>query len=68
MINVTELAPETYAVDNGKGRRWTVSLSASTPRIENEFGAKLDPHGGLGLKLARLVALRFPRVPYREAG
>jgi len=67
MIAITEIAPKVYAVDNGKGRRWTAHLNTPAPRIENESGAAIDPEGSLGSKMLRLIAAQFPNPPYKQA-
>lgn len=67
MITIREIAPKVYRVDNGKGRAWTASLLTPEPRITNESGALLDPNGSLGVKMRKLIALRFPEAPYKHA-
>lgn len=68
MISIVEIAPKVYRVDNGKGRSWTASLNTPAPRIENESGAAINPSGSLGVSMLRLIAAKFPPIPYHAAG
>ena len=63
MIETSEITPQVYRVDNGRGRRWTVTLSSIEPRIETESGARIRSDGDLGEKLLRLIALKHLRAP-----
>lgn len=62
VAEVHELANGVYAIDNGKGRRWTLTRNAVIADIRNECGQRIDPNGTLGGKLLALVSARFPAV------
>lgn len=64
MIGITEIAPEVYRVDNGRGRAWTVYMNQAVPRIETESGARICPESNLGSKILKLITLQHPKAPY----
>ena len=64
MIDITEVAPKVYRVNNGRGRAWIAYLNNTVPRIETESGARIQPDGHLGSKILKLINLQHPKTPY----